>query len=107
MDNILCVFGEKIKTLRKTRGLTQEQLAALSGLSIQYIGEIERGKRNPSLTSVENLATALGLSISELFNLEEFQMPTEKQREILSLLIEGADEKKLRQLFNMSQTILR
>ncbi|MBF0482773.1 MAG: helix-turn-helix transcriptional regulator [Desulfovibrionaceae bacterium] len=107
MSTILDVFGRKIKALRRIHKMTQEQLAVLSGLSIQYVGEIERGRRNPSLTSVENLANALGLPIAELFNLEEFKMPTDKQREILSQLIEEADEKQLGKFFNMSQTFLR
>ncbi|TKH46103.1 XRE family transcriptional regulator, partial [Paenibacillus terrae] len=38
--------GERIRTIRKAKGLTQQQLAELSGLDDSYIGSVERGERN-------------------------------------------------------------
>ena len=53
--------------LRKERGLSQEELAELSGLDRTYISGIERGLRNVALRNIEALANALGVSIAELF----------------------------------------
>ena len=61
MDTVQDLFGKKIKAIRRARDITQEKLADLSGLSLQYIGEIERGRRNPSLTSIEQLSQALDI----------------------------------------------
>lgn len=60
-------LGEKIRQLRKLRGFTQEQLGEKSGLSYKFIGEVERGTVNPSLDSLISIATALDVSINDLF----------------------------------------
>jgi transcriptional regulator with XRE-family HTH domain len=60
-------FGIKLKTLRKEKGLSQEELAERSGLNRPYISGIEQGKRNVSLEVIEKLAGALGVEIQELF----------------------------------------
>ncbi|HEV2748309.1 MAG TPA: helix-turn-helix transcriptional regulator [Allosphingosinicella sp.] len=52
--------------LRKEAGLTQEQLAERCGLSQQYLSKLERGRRNPIVVTLYELATALGVSHVEL-----------------------------------------
>ena len=56
-------FGIRLKTLRKEKGLSQEELALKSGLNRPYISAIEKGKRNVSLEVMEKLAGALGIKI--------------------------------------------
>jgi transcriptional regulator with XRE-family HTH domain len=60
-------FGLAIRELRKQRGLTQEDLAHASGLDRSYMGGIERGEHNLSLTNILRVGEALDLSPSELF----------------------------------------
>jgi transcriptional regulator with XRE-family HTH domain len=107
MSTVQKLFGKKIKAIRKDREMTQERLAELSGLSLQYIGEIERGTRNPSLTSMESLSAAFDLPIAELFNLDEFKLSIEELRTILVKQIENADEERLRSFFHASQVFFR
>ena len=59
-------FGKKLRTLRDEAKLTQEKLGELTGLDRTYISDIERGVRNPSLKSLQKLAKAFNVSISEL-----------------------------------------
>lgn len=59
-------FGRAIRDLRRSRGISQEQLGYDSGLHRTYVGGIERGERNPSLTNILRIAEALGVSPSEL-----------------------------------------
>jgi DNA-binding XRE family transcriptional regulator len=59
-------FGDRVRTLRKERGLSQEQLAERTGLHRTYIGGIERGERNVSLINIVRLAKALEVSPSDL-----------------------------------------
>jgi transcriptional regulator with XRE-family HTH domain len=66
--NITKKFGDRIRELRSARVMTQEGLAELSGLSRQYIGDIERGVRNISLINIEKIAKAFSISLSELLN---------------------------------------
>ncbi len=63
---ILQKFGLRIKELRSAKRITQEDLAELSGLSRQYVGDVERGTRNISLVNIEKIATALEITLSEL-----------------------------------------
>jgi transcriptional regulator with XRE-family HTH domain len=60
-------FGFAVKTRREELGLTQEDLAAKTGLHRTYLSDIERGSRNLSLVNIERLAAALTLPLSELF----------------------------------------
>ncbi len=54
------LVGRNVKRVRQEKGLTQEQLAELSGFSQQYISGLEQGRRNPTIVSLYELATALG-----------------------------------------------
>ena len=65
------MFGERIRTLRHERGLSQEEMAYRAGIHRTYIGGIERGERNPALKNIAAMAQALGVSLPELFRFEE------------------------------------
>jgi len=54
------LVGRNVRKLRTEAGLTQEQLAARSGFGQQYISDLERGLRNPTIVSLYELAQALG-----------------------------------------------
>lgn len=62
--------GARLKQLRQARRLTQEQLAERAGLSYKFIGEVERGRGNPTLTTLSALSDALGVGLVELLGLE-------------------------------------
>jgi len=61
-------FGERVRELRKQKGLSQESLALLCDLDRTYIGGVERGERNISLINIHNIAAGLGVPAKELFN---------------------------------------
>jgi transcriptional regulator with XRE-family HTH domain len=64
--DILIKFGDKIRELRKEKGLSQEQLSFKAGLHRTYIGMIERGEKNITLVNIEKIANALDASINDL-----------------------------------------
>lgn len=66
MGKNLKALGEKIKKHRKTRGLTQVELAVILSVSTGYIGSIEQGIRYPSLRLLERLARALKIPLKDL-----------------------------------------
>lgn len=59
-------LGEDVRRLRRARDLSLEALAERAGLSTNYVGSIERDRRDPSLSSVRAMAKALGVPLSEL-----------------------------------------
>ena len=54
------LVGRNVRAVRQAQGMTQEQLAEKSGFSQQYISDLERGRRNPTVVSLYELAEALG-----------------------------------------------
>jgi transcriptional regulator with XRE-family HTH domain len=73
-------FGNAIRKLRRGKDFTQADLGEKSGLHRTYIADVERGARNPSLITVATLANALGLKVSELFEIaEDGQDPARKR----------------------------
>jgi len=65
MDMRLLV-GRNVKRIRIARGLTQEELAERSGFSQQYLSDLERGRRNPTIVSLWELSQALGATPVDL-----------------------------------------
>ena len=55
-------FGERVREIRKRKGLSQETLALTCDLDRTYIGGVERGERNISLINMHKIADALGVS---------------------------------------------
>ena len=60
------LVGRNAARLRKAADLTQEQLAERAGMSQQYISDLERGLCNPTIVTLYELATALGVGPAEL-----------------------------------------
>jgi transcriptional regulator with XRE-family HTH domain len=60
------LVGRNVRRIRQKKGLTQEKFAELSGFSQQYISSLEQGRRNPTVVTLYELATALGTSHTEL-----------------------------------------
>lgn len=69
-NELLSQFGQRIRQLRKDHGLSQEQLAELTGFHRNYVGMVERGERNLALTNIGIFAKAFNLSIHELLNFQ-------------------------------------
>lgn len=59
-------FGDRVRSIRKNKGLSQEALALKCELDRTYIGSVERGERNVSLLNICKIAAALGVSPREL-----------------------------------------
>jgi transcriptional regulator with XRE-family HTH domain len=66
MKTIRKKFGDKVRELRRAKGLSQEELAFRAGVHRNYLGGIERGERNPALDNIAAIAKALGVNPSEL-----------------------------------------
>ena len=60
------LVGRNVARLRKGKGLTQEVIAERSGISQQYLSDLERGLRNPTIIRLYEIAQALGVSHVDL-----------------------------------------
>ena len=59
------LVGRNFGKLRREKGFTQEQFAEISGFTQQYVSDLERGRRNPTVVTLFHLADALGMSLVE------------------------------------------
>jgi transcriptional regulator with XRE-family HTH domain len=72
-------MGAVIRRTRQERSLTLKALAEQAGLSVVYLGEIERGKKYPSAAMLERLAAALDLSLSDMLELVADELRADAQ----------------------------
>lgn len=63
--------GNRIKSLRKKKGLSQEKLALKAGIDRTYLAGIEAGKRNATIISLKKIVIALEISMKEFFDFDE------------------------------------
>ena len=64
--NIQTQFGMRLRYLREQKGWSQEELSLTSGVNKNYISDLERGRRNPTLVVMERIAVAFDIPLSEL-----------------------------------------
>ena len=107
MGEILTVFGKRLRSLRRAKDLTQEQVAERAGLSLQSVGEIERGRGNPTLVNVERLSDALNVELTELFDLGDTKMTMAQAKEELLSLLGGANEEELRSILTIARVLIQ
>lgn len=107
MGDILNDFGKRMRFLRRTKDLTQEQLAERAGLSLQSVGEIERGRGNPTLVNVERLSAALEVDLINLFDFGDVGLTKEQAvKELLSLL-DGASDDQAKAVLTMARVLMQ
>lgn len=71
MSKLPVQLGKRIYRFRKDRRLTQAALAEKAGISNEFMSAIERGARLPSVSTLEDIATALRVRMKDLFNFDE------------------------------------
>jgi len=64
------LFGRRIRAIREAAGVSREFVAEKADINVNYLGEIERGEKWPSLEIIEQLAKALSVSPPEFFEFE-------------------------------------
>ncbi|WP_129691312.1 helix-turn-helix domain-containing protein [Gottfriedia acidiceleris] len=75
MSELLKMVGDRVRYLRKLKGLTQEELAEKAEVHYTYIGGIERGERNISLETFEKISNALNVLPSVIFHNDKPSFP--------------------------------
>ncbi|MDZ8106578.1 MAG: helix-turn-helix transcriptional regulator [Nostoc sp. DedQUE12a] len=71
MSNLRTRFGRKLRQIRRLKNLTQQQLAEATGISVEFLSNIERGINAPSFDTLEKLVEVLNVSYVELFDFQE------------------------------------
>ena len=61
-------LGNRILALRKSKGLTREKLAEMADISVQFLADIEKGRKNMTVTTLRNIAAALAVTTDYIVN---------------------------------------
>ncbi len=106
MENKFFKYGERLRALRKERGLSQEEVALRAEITPSYYGQLERGTANPTVSILEKICDVMGFSISDIFTetntnllgidalsmqiLQQLHGKSEREKEIALSLIKTA-----------------
>lgn len=104
---LLMVFkhlGQRIREERTKYRLTQEQLAEAADINESYVGQVERGEKNPSLETVVSIANSLGVTVDYLLQEEVKVEPNNLINELISIT-RDKDPDELRLMINICRMI--
>jgi DNA-binding XRE family transcriptional regulator len=65
-EDLLVGFGNRLRTMRRKRGWSQDELAHRAGADSSYVSELENGLKEPCLRKIKQLSEALGVGIDEM-----------------------------------------
>lgn len=86
MSELVERLGNRIRYLRKQRGLSQDKLGEAAGLHVNYIGQVERGEKNITIETLEKVSRGLGISLEELFRYLDPMKNKDETGELVELL---------------------
>lgn len=96
MEDVKKLVGERIRELRKGRGLSQEELGWKSDLHYTHIGAIERGEKNWSIETLVKVTKGLNVSINDLFDFPSTQANLKTLKKSLIAEINESSPKALK-----------
>jgi transcriptional regulator with XRE-family HTH domain len=109
-DELKRLFGLRVQGLRRRVGMTQQQLAEAIGKSLDTVSNVERGVSSTRIETMAKIATVLGVSLAELFELD---VPVSRDKEMrkaverLVRLVDGESAETIETLSKMAELALR
>ena len=100
------LLGRRIRSLRKIRGYTQEELAEIIGINPKYLSSIERGEENPTLDLFIRLADGLKVELHEIFQFEHEAEQSERLRKKLKALMAEIKEEELARMVHILEALV-
>lgn len=99
-------YGDLIKQERKAHGYTQKALAEHACISRTYLADIERNRYNPSMTTLQRIAQALGISIHALLPHESDHAAPSSAKQAMYDLIDTLSDEQTAQLLELAKSAL-
>ena len=103
ISELKIMLGNRIRALRSSRGLTQQELAELCSLNYKYLGGIERGERNPTFENLAKIASGLGIELHRLFIFEHESPDIGALKKKLNEILERSPDEDVRKAFRVIQ----
>lgn len=105
MDDIKRMVGERVRDLRKEKGLSQEGLGWKSNLHYTYIGAIERGEKNWSIDTLCKVAKGLGVGINDLLCFNKSEKVSSKSKTMLIKEIKKYSPEVIKHFVNLMNAL--
>lgn len=110
MFNLVKLVGSNIKEIRKTKKMTQEELAEKCSLQSSYLAGVERGERNITLQTLEKIIIGLEEVPASIFNFEGLDINQDyfDKKELITLLlniVENKSDAEIRLIMNIASEI--
>lgn len=98
-------LGRRIRDLRKKRGLTQERLAEAASVDVKYLGNIERGKENPTIGTLTKLANTLSVKMYQILDFEHEITGKRVLKRRIGQMLATCDERELQIILRLVRSI--
>ena len=105
MDGINVSVGRRIFALRAAKGLSQDRLAEIAGMSVKHLGKIERGVANASIKCLADIAKALDMSVRDMLEVGHEQDKEALHAE-LAIAIPKLSHKAVQTVYRLVQVLL-
>lgn len=97
-ENTAILLGRRIRSLRNVKGWSQQELGNEADINYKFLGEIERGQKNPSFNILVKIALALEVDLPELFQFEHEILDREKIESQIEKILKTIADDDLRQI---------
>ena len=99
-------LAQRVRELRKQRGLSQQRLGSQSSLSGKFIGEVERGEKSISIDSLYKVSVSLGVPLGHLTNVQRSGVPSPDAEKIFALVVGRHPRATVRRAYEMLEAML-
>ena len=103
----LVLFGRKVRSIREAAGRTREIAAEDAAITPNYLGEIERGEKWPSLDVIVSLSQSFAVSPAAFFEFQAEESDPRILREKLALVLQDRNTEQLQQSLRLLNALLR
>ena len=94
-EKLKYLFGKRVRNIRKSRKLTQEQLAELIGMDTHHLCKMENGSHFPKIKNLAKMVEVLNINIKELFTFEEHKTEDEQIKDNIIINLQKLNAKEL------------
>lgn len=100
-------ISKRLRQLRREAHLSQEQTALAANITPAYLGQIERGEKNPTIVTVEKLCSVFRLSLSEFFSDHKYNSADDEIIDQISALLANRSEQEKQEVFRVFKSVLK
>ena len=100
------LFGTRLKALRKSRKLSQAQLAEKIGVGTKFLGDLETARRSPSFETSVSIAKELDVPVYDLFYFEKSEDDPKVVRRRLEIVLNKSTPQQIKQIYGHARCVV-